>query len=77
MATMIASLNDTGGDVSDPQTAKLKLILQVVNILVLTCLMISMGTTIDLKDFKETVSMRVEIHNSLNSGLSPSLGVFL
>ena len=57
MATMNTSLNDTGGDVNDPKTALIILSIKVVNILILTCLMMSMGTTIDLMDFKETVSM--------------------
>ena len=57
MTTMNESFNNSGTDFVDPKDAIIKLSMKVINVLILTFLMISMGCTIDFKNFKETVSM--------------------
>ena len=56
METMIVMVTVISNEtVLDPSDDTLKMATKVSNVIVLTLLMISMGCTIDLKDFKDTV----------------------
>ena len=59
-ATSIMTINitlwETTAELDDtPNTEVVKLVLKITNTAILVALMVSMGCTIDLKEFKETV----------------------
>ena len=57
---LMMTVNVTSGetfDGADPNTEALKLTLKITNTVILVALMISMGSTIDLKEFRETVGI--------------------